>query len=199
MTADLLAVRWDRTSTEIIGVFPPKSLRWLGRQLTFFEDVLEARAKGYAHETTLDPTAAVLGMPDVRGLPDYPPLRVALDRWFPEGMPKPFRLWWEPDVLKIWHRSLQVMRTSMPAEGNVVVMSHAQAHAWTMVLPPFHAIFAVLRGVLPLPPDTGERARSNLGPSYQEFASRADLMLADMVWHTYEGVREQLGYGGPIR
>jgi len=199
MSAKVPSVCWDRTETQIIGVFPAKSLPWLNRQFTFLGAVLTARVDGYAAELAKDPVTAALGMPAPTRRPNYPPLRVALDQWFPADMPEESRAWWEPDVLGIWLRSLPIVRTTLPADGNVVEMSHSQAHAWTMVLPPLHCVYAVLRGGWPLPPDTTPRAVRRMGPDYRPVASRRDTVLAALLEQTQLDLVATLGHGGPIR
>jgi hypothetical protein len=184
----MTAPRWDRTSTEIIGVFsPPASLHWMNRQLTYVHNVLDAWVRGL-ETVEPDPTAVALGMVHVRGRPDYPPLWEALAQHFGPDTPVPVQRWWIPDVIACWHTATTVMRDSIPTGSATVVLSHRQADAWKVVLPPLIAMFEVLRGVVPLPPDTTERARETMGRDYRPVAEPADHAKAQLLRRTHLGL-----------
>lgn len=185
MTAPPAAVCWDRSATEIIGVFTPaKSLHWMGHQLTYVHNVLMAWVRGLELMEP-DPTAVALGMVHVRGRPDYPPLREALAQHFPPDTPAPVQRWWIPDVIAAWHAATAVMRHSIPAEGARVALSHEQAGAWKIALPPLIVMFEVLFGVVPLPPGTTEQARDTMGPDHRPVAGLADRARAEFLRGTY--------------
>jgi hypothetical protein len=184
----MTAPRWDRTSTEIIGVFtPPASLRWVHRQLNYVHNVAAAWVRGL-ETVEQDPTAAALGMVHVRGRPDYPPLREALAQHFGPDTPVPVQQWWIPDVIACWHIAATEMRDSIPDGSDTVVLSQRQADAWKVVLPPLIVMFEVLRGVVPLPPDTTDRARDTMGRDYRPVAGPADHAKAQLLRGTHLGL-----------
>lgn len=188
MTAPPTLVRWDRNSTEIVGVFSSAASRyWLHRRLAYFHDVLDAWVRGL-ETVEPDPTALALGMVHVRDLPDYPPLREALAQHFGPDTPVPVQRWWMPDVIAWWHTAATVMRESIPPDGATVALAGRQVDAWKVVLPPLIVMFEVLRGVVPLPPDTTEQARATMGDDHRASGVPADHAKAQLLRRTHLGL-----------
>jgi hypothetical protein len=145
-------VCWDRTASEVIGVFNPQAVSWLRKQLGGYSRLLEWR---YGKYTTDDPTARALGMPLPTEPAQYPPLVAALRAIVPADEVEAVLLWREPDILRWLHAAAEIVLDTLPQSGGVVVLRQRhQIDAWKVAVSNMRIVFAVATHVWPVPAGT---------------------------------------------
>ncbi|WP_165401217.1 DUF2017 family protein [Herbihabitans rhizosphaerae] len=178
-------VCWDRTPDQVVGVFRPRSVHWLRRQLDGFRRLLEWRHEGY----TADETSVALGLSLPEKLTDYPPLAALLEKFLPLEDPEPLRLWWEPDVVSFLYLVTEVTLESLPDNGGVVTLDEREVDAWTAALPSMRIVYAIASGVWQPPEDTSERGYAQMPPVDPE-KHEWHAQMVEWLAHVVDGLTD---------
>jgi hypothetical protein len=185
-------VCWDRTANEVIGVFNPRAVSWLRKQLGGYRRLLEWR---YGKYTTDDPTAKQLGMPMPTEHAEYPPLVAALRAVISADEMDHVRLWWEPDVVRWLYAAAEIVLDTLPKDGGVVVLREThQVDAWKVALGNMRIVFAVATHVWPVPDGTEHKLYTL--PKREPKDLERDRALVDWLKRVVDGL-EQLTETAP--